>query len=70
MRELEDGSRAVGLFNLGTSEKNIAVSWKSLGIGDHQMVRDVWRQKNMGMFKDQYETIVPSHGVRLIRIGL
>jgi len=70
MRELEDGSRAVGLFNLGTSENKITVLWKSLGIVDHQMVRDVWRQKNIGMFKDHYETMVPSHGVRLIRIGL
>lgn len=68
-KELEDGSRAVGLFNLGDAEEKVAVSWKDLGVsGGQQVVRDLWRQKDLGSFPEGYEAPVASHGVVLLRI--
>ena len=65
---LEDGSQAVGLFNLGDTEEKIAVSWKDLGINGTMTVRDLWRQKEVGNFPEGYEASIAPHGVVLVRI--
>ena len=65
---LEDGSQAVGLFNLGDTEEKIAVSWKDLGINGTMTVRDLWRQKDVGNFPEAYEASIAPHGVVLVRI--
>jgi alpha-galactosidase len=68
-RELEDGSRAVGLFNLsdlGTS--TLKVTWKDLGREGKQAVRDLWRHKDLGEFETAFEAAVKSHGALLVRI--
>ena len=65
---LEDGSQAVGLFNLGDTEEKIAVSWKDLGINGTMTVRDLWRQKDVGNFPEGYEASIAPHGVVLVRI--
>jgi len=68
VKDLEDGSKAVGLFN--TDERYIAVkvTWQQLGITGKQVVRDLWRQKNIGTYKDSFEAVVRPHGVTLVRI--
>jgi len=67
-KEMEDGSKAVGLFNTTEIATNIAVSWKDLGIEGPCRIRDLWRQKNLGTYKNRFETKVPRHGVMLVRI--
>ncbi len=67
-RDLADGSKAVGLFNLGEQETKVIVKWRDLGIQGQQIVRDVWAQKDLGAFTDEFEATVPSHGVVLVRI--
>ena len=37
--------------------------------GSRQLVRDLWRQKDLGHFKDQFQTPVPRHGVVLVRVS-
>src|SRR5206468_9616526 len=51
-RELEDGSCAVGLFNLGAAEATVTAKWSDLKIQGPQVVRDLWRQQNLGTSKD------------------
>ncbi|MBC8138145.1 MAG: putative Ig domain-containing protein [Fibrella sp.] len=68
-KELEDGTYAVGLFNVGPTERNITVKFADLKKGARQPVRDLWRQKDMGNFRDSYSVAVPSHGVVLVKIG-
>ena len=68
VKELEDGSRAVGIFNLSEAEKTIAAKWSDLGVSGKQQVRDLWRQKDLGEFEEQFEAKVPAHGVVLVRI--
>ena len=67
-RDLEDGSKAVGLFNRGDLLAPVVAKWTDLGLTGRQIVRDLWRQQDLGAFEDQFKTTVPRHGVVLIRL--
>jgi alpha-galactosidase len=67
-KDLADGSKAVGLFNLGDKEATVTVKWSDLKISDPQIVRDLWRQKDLGESKDQFQINVASHGAELVKI--
>ena len=68
VKELADGSKAVGLFNLASHSRKISVVWNDLGISGNQLVRDLWRQKEIGFFNGKFEPEVPRHGVSLVRV--
>lgn len=67
VKDMEDGSKAIGLFNLGPSVMQAAVPWKTLHIEQPQRVRDLWRQRDLPNIGDQIQTEIPSHGVMLMR---
>ena len=68
-RPLEDGSLAVGLFNLGEDEAPATVRWSELGIKSPALVRDLWRQKDLEVGADGFTASVPRHGVVLVKVG-
>ena len=68
VKELEDSSQAVGLFNLADQPAKLAITWSDLGLTGRQRVHDVWRQKDLGQYRRQYETEVPRHGVAFLRL--
>ena len=67
-KPMEDGSLAVGLFNLAEQRRKLTADWSELGLGGPQIVRDVWRQKDIGSFDKQFTISVNPHGVSLIRL--
>jgi alpha-galactosidase len=67
-KDLEDGSKAAGLFNRGEMESNVTAKWADLGLKGNQLVRDLWRQKELGSFSSEFKATVPRHGVVLVRI--
>jgi len=67
-KDMEDGSNAVGLFNRGELESVVTAKWSDLGLAGKRIVRDLWRQKDLGVFEGRFETKVPRHGVVLVRI--
>jgi alpha-galactosidase len=67
-KDMEDGSRAVGLFNLGPTPARLAVTGRELELAGKQRARDLWRQKDLGVFADRFEATVPGHGVMLLRL--
>ncbi len=67
-KDMEDGSKAVGLFNRGELPQPIFVRWVDLGIKGKHVVRDLWRQKDLNTFEGRFESTVPRHGVMLVRI--
>jgi alpha-galactosidase len=69
VKDLEDGSKAVGLFNVGEEPNSVKVTWQQLGLTGKQTVRDLWRQKNVGTYNDGFEAIVRPHGVVLVRVS-
>ncbi len=66
-KELEDGSKAVGLFNLSSRPRMISVAWKELGLAGKQSFRDLWRQTELGPFAGEFNRVVPPHGVAFAR---
>ncbi len=68
VKNMADGSKAVGLFNRGKNEVTISVDWKELQISDKQIVRDLWHQKDLGVFGQKFIANVPAHGVVMVRI--
>ena len=67
-KQLEDGSWAAGLFNRGETETKVRLNWSNIGVAGNQVVRDLWRQEDIGTFSDRFETSVASHGVVLVRV--
>ncbi len=67
-KPLEDGAFALGLFNRGNSPAKVRVQWSDLKIRGKMIVRDLWRQKDLGVFAETFEALVSSHGVVLVRI--
>jgi len=69
-KPMEDGSVAVGLFNLSESPREVAVTATDLGLGavDRLRVRDLWRWKELGTVTGRYGATVGRHGVMLVRI--
>jgi alpha-galactosidase len=68
LKDLEDGSKALGLFNLGEAEATISASWSDLGLSGKQQVRDLWRQKDLPAAEEKFQTVVPRHGVMLVKL--
>ncbi len=67
-KPLEDGSVAVGLFNLADTPREMTVDWPLLNVQGKQEIRDLWRQKDLGVVADRFATTVPRHGVALLRL--
>jgi len=68
VKPMEDGSVAVGLFNLSEARRDITVTAAELGVSGRQRVRDLWRWKDVGTIADQYTASVARHGVMLVRM--
>jgi alpha-galactosidase len=67
-KAMADGSKAVGLFNLGETDTSITVRWSNLRLLVPQKVRDLWRQSDVGVFETEFKAIVAPHGAELYRI--
>ncbi len=68
VKDMADGSKAVGLFNRGEMPTRIKATWSVLGIQRVKKVRDLWRQKNLGRLPLGYEAEIPRHGGVLLRV--
>jgi alpha-galactosidase len=46
----------------------VTASFKDFGLSGKCLVRDLWRQKDIGEFSEAYRSFVASHGVSLVKI--
>lgn len=69
VKKLADGSKAVGLFNRGKAAAEVTVNWSDIQVTGKQAVRDLWRQKELGAFKEKFCAQVPAQGVVLVKIS-
>ncbi|WP_288529355.1 NPCBM/NEW2 domain-containing protein [uncultured Bacteroides sp.] len=82
-KKLHDGSYAVGFFHVDPyfilwdqddaeamqmREYDFNFDLKQLGIDGKAMVRDLWRQKDLGEVNGSFQTKVPYHGVTFVKI--
>ncbi len=67
-RPLSDGSYAVGIFNVGTTDARVDFSkyFAQMGINRLQSVRDLWRQQDLSTTDVNY--FIPTHGVKYLKI--
>jgi len=69
VKELSDGSKAVGIFNLGANTVSHSLIMEKAGLKTGLPVRDLWRQKSLGNSGNMMDFKIPSHGVLLLKIG-
>lgn len=69
VKPLEHGDTAVGLINLADEPRVITADWSEIGVPGKQLVRDVWRQRNIQVFEGAFSAMVPSHGTVLLRLS-
>jgi len=67
-KDMEDGSKAVGLFNRGEDATTVTAKWSDLGLKGKRIVRDLWRQQDLGKCEGEFTASVPRHGVVLVRL--
>jgi alpha-galactosidase len=70
-KPLEDGSLAVGLFNLWEYEgRRMTIAWEALGLHDRRpcRVRDLWRGEDLGIFTGSFTGRVDPHDVLLLSL--
>lgn len=69
VKELADGNKAVGLFNVSDKPATLTLDWKQAKLTGKQNLRDLWRQKDLGTFSDTYSAEIPSHGCLLLKVS-
>ncbi len=84
VKDLQDGAKAVGLFYVGKKPKKpsdylnwtgkeektkIIITSNEVGFTGKFKVKDLWRQKDLGIFQNKFETEVPYHGVVLVKVS-
>ena len=70
VKQLKDGSRAVILFNRGTAETEVSVSWTDLGYPEHlsASVRDLWAGKDLGKVTGKFSANVGPHETLVVKV--
>jgi alpha-galactosidase len=82
VKPMEDGSWSVGLFNTDNYGKSPAsffrwgnerpkkyqLKFRQLGLSGKWVLRDVWRQADLGVFNHSFEAEIPHHGVVLLKV--
>jgi alpha-galactosidase len=72
MKPLADGSKAVGLFDRnfhrGARPDPVTVYFRDIDIGEKASVRNLWAQKDLGIFTGSFTATVPGHGAVLIKV--
>jgi alpha-galactosidase len=67
VKELADGNRAIGLANTNPWPVRMTVTWEQAGLKGKQIVRDCWRQKDLGAFDESFVVDVPPRFVFTVR---
>lgn len=82
-KKLYDGSYAVGIFHVDpyfilwdqdsaeaiqNETYKMQLDFSKLGIQGEVTVRDLWRQKDLGNFKNKFQADIPYHGVKFVKV--
>jgi len=62
-KDLVDGKKALAFFNLADVEQNLTISAEKLG--KKGRIRDLWRQKDIGVLKNTFTVKLNPHGAAL-----
>lgn len=65
-RDLENGSKAVGLFNKTDKDLYVPVEMKNIQLEGKWAMRDVWTQTDLGKVRGHFEMKTRPHGARMV----
>jgi alpha-galactosidase len=68
-KPLAGGAKAVGLFNTSDLPAEMSLNLADVGFGGGAKARDVWSGKDLSVVQGRYTTIVPAHGVALLKLS-
>lgn len=70
-KPLSDGTTAVLMLNKGQKKTDITVLWEQIGLKGQQKVRDLWQEKDLGIFNGSYTAKnLGQHGHMLLKVGI
>jgi alpha-galactosidase len=68
-KPLQNGRKALGLFNVGDREHVAHVTWAEIGLkGPPQSLRDLWAHRDLTPAADGVGGAIPAHGVLLLLV--
>lgn len=68
VKKLSDGAIALGIFNLNEGVENIRFNLNNLALNGTFTIRDLWRQTDLGRFREGMDVTLYGHGVLLLKI--
>jgi alpha-galactosidase len=69
VKPMQDGSRAVGVFNRNADERTASFTWAQLGLAQAPgLQRDLWRHANAAPAAQGFSGAVAGHGVAMLLI--
>jgi alpha-galactosidase len=69
VRPLANGEKVVALFNRGESDDSMTFRLADIGFSHSASGRDLWAHSNLGAIHESFSTIVPRHGVVMLRLS-
>jgi alpha-galactosidase len=69
IKELEDGDKAIGIFNTSDKYQTIILNRNDDELKGYTKIRDVWQQKYLITGGTDFLVKVAPHGVMLVRLG-
>ncbi|HZZ27479.1 MAG TPA: glycoside hydrolase family 27 protein, partial [Pirellulales bacterium] len=67
--EFDTESEAKAALEKVADSAEATVTWTDLHLTGSQMVRDLWRQRDLGQIDDHYTCTIPFHGAVMLKIG-
>ena len=68
MKPLQDGAKAIALFNRADYPHLMTVQLTDVGVQGSVHARDLWSHKDLGVVRNSYNAVVPAHGVVILRL--
>jgi alpha-galactosidase len=69
VKSLQDGGKAVGLFDRETGPLTVTVKFSEIGLPEDASVRDLWERKDLGEFHGSFSSEVRGHDVVFVKIS-
>jgi hypothetical protein len=60
VKDLEDGSKAIGIFNVGAKYENLRVDWPELGLEGNYSIRDLLATERPGQWQQLFQPHSPA----------
>lgn len=74
VKVLTDGDLAIGFFNMSDRQREVSLQFWDIGLpyasGMSLSLYDCWEHKQLGVFKERFSPVVPSHDCLVVRAKL